>query len=75
MKTISIRLTDEDFSKYGISSNEMPIEEFVNKVKDIVALEALNKAHNLSEKAGLDKMSMDEINAEIAASRNAKDHS
>ena len=45
---------------------------FMQKVKNVIAKEALDKCHSIAGKSGLNKMTLTEINAEIEAVRNAK---
>lgn len=54
MKTLNIKLSQADLKKYNIKSGEISFEELLEKVKNIIAIEALNKCHNLAKEANID---------------------
>ncbi len=72
MRTISITLSEQQFLQYGFTESPLTLEELLKKLKKELALQALRKARQSASKAGLDKMTLAEINAEIKAVRNAK---
>jgi len=72
MRTLNISLTEQDYKKYGIDSENISFDQLVEKVKNIIAIEALEKCQLAAKESGLDKMTLDEINTEIQAVRNAK---
>jgi hypothetical protein len=72
MRILNLRLSEEDCKKYEISSDNMSFDNFLNKIKNTIAKEAIEKCHLVARESGLDKITSDEINAEIEAVRNAK---
>ncbi|GAB3931031.1 hypothetical protein [Larkinella terrae] len=72
MSTLTITLTDEQAARYGLQSDSMTLDQLLDKIKTEVARDALHKCQSIAETNGLSGMSLDEINAEIAAVRNAK---
>ncbi|MBO8129155.1 MAG: type II toxin-antitoxin system prevent-host-death family antitoxin [Peptococcaceae bacterium] len=52
--------------------NEKNVEEYLTTLRRVRAMEALNKIHERSRQLGLDKMSMEEIDAEIKAVRRSR---
>ncbi|MEX2335917.1 MAG: hypothetical protein WD555_01445 [Fulvivirga sp.] len=72
MKTVILNLSDKDYEKYSIQSSNISFDNFVEKVRNVIAKEALAKCNRLARDSGLDKMTIEDINKEIQASRNAK---
>ena len=68
MKNISVAIDDLEFLKLGLSS-KISFAELKEKISLLYAKEALLKCQRLARKAGLSKMTLDEINAEIKAVR------
>ena len=71
MKTLNIKLSERDLNKYNIKSNEISFDELIEKVKNIIAIEAIDKCHSLAEDSRIDGLSTDDINDEIRQMRNA----
>ncbi len=72
MRTLSVSLSEQDYKKYGISSKEMSFDLLIEKIKNVIARDALEKCQSVAKKSGLSKMTIDEINSEIEAARNAE---
>ncbi|GAB3909736.1 hypothetical protein GCM10028803_47910 [Larkinella knui] len=72
MSTLTITLTDEQAARYGLQSDSMTLDQLVDKIKTEVARDALHKCQAIAGSNGLSEISLDEINAEIEAVRNAK---
>ena len=72
MKTLHIKISKTDFQKYNLSDTEIKFTDLVEMISKEYAREALIECNNIAEKKGLSKMTMDEINAEIKAVRDAK---
>ena len=72
MKTLTINITEKEFLKFGFESENVNFEEFVRKIKIEIAKEAMIKCQSIAEKVGLSNLTLDEIDAEIKAIRNAK---
>lgn len=74
MRTLQIKVSETDFQKYNLGNSEIKFTDLVEIIKREYARKALLECHEIAGKAGLSNMTMDEINAEINAVRNAKTH-
>ena len=72
MKTISVQMSDVEYSTLGLSKNVFFFSEIANLIEQQVARQALRRSVELAEKNGLSLMTMGEINAEINAARQCK---
>lgn len=72
MKTISVSISDLEYNQLGLENDKLSFTEFVDIVNKEITKQTLNKCVQLAEKYNLSKMSMDEINEEVKAVRNAK---
>ncbi|TVQ50147.1 MAG: hypothetical protein EA362_02960 [Saprospirales bacterium] len=72
MKTLNISISDTEFKKLGIIKENLTYSEFVELINRELMRQNLNKCIELAEKYGLSLMTMDEINEEVKAVRNAK---
>ncbi|MFN7117051.1 MAG: hypothetical protein ACK4TA_09655 [Saprospiraceae bacterium] len=75
MKTLNIAISEKDFNKYGFSAENLSFEELIEKINVELARQALLRAQEIAEQTGLSQMTLEEINAEIQAVRDAKGHS
>ena len=75
MQTIQIKISDTDLQKYNLGSKEIKFTDLVDLISREYARQALLDCNKIAEQVGLSKMTMDEINAEIDAVRDAKTHS
>lgn len=75
MKTLNIAISENDFYKYGFLTERLSFEELIEKINIELARQALTRAQEIAEQTGLSQMTLEEINAEIQAVRNAKNHS
>lgn len=77
MKTIKINIEDRDFADLGLEpeAKQLDYEDLVKRIKAKLAKEAMLKSLELAKEAGLSDLTIDEINAEIDAVRNAKNNS
>ncbi len=75
MRTLQIKVSETDFKKYNLGSEEIKFTDLVDLISREYARKALLECNAIAEQEGLSKMSMDEINAEIKAVRDAKTHS
>lgn len=75
MQTLQIKISDSDMQKYNLASREIKFTELVDLISREYARKSLLECNEIAEQEGLSKMTMDEINAEIKAVRNAKNHS
>jgi hypothetical protein len=73
MRTINISISDIEFSKFGIKSENLNFTEFIELVTKELTRQNLNKSLELAEKYGISKMTMEDITNEVKAVRsNAK---
>lgn len=72
---VQMRISEEDFRKYNLKRGELEFSELVELINQEYARNALLACNTIAEQTGLSQMSMEEINAEIKAVRNAKTHS
>jgi hypothetical protein len=73
MRTINISISDIEFSKFGIKSENLNFTEFIELVTRELTRQNLNKSIELAEKYGIAKMTMEDITNEVKAVRgNAK---
>ena len=75
MRTLQIKVSETDFKKYNIGSEEIKFTDLVDIISREYARKALLECNSIAEQEGLSKMTMDEINAEIKSVRDAKTHS
>ena len=75
MRTVQIKVSETDFQRYNLGSGEIKFTDLVEVIKQEYARQALLECNEIAEKVGLSKMTMEEINAEIKAVRDAKANS
>jgi len=72
MKTISIQMSDVEYSSLGLSKNNFFFSEIADLIERQIARQALRHSVEIAEKKGLSSMTMDEINAEMNAVRQCR---
>ena len=73
MRTINISISDIEFTKFGIKSENLNFTELIELVTKELTRQNLNKSIELAEKYGISKMTMEDITNEVKAVRsNAK---
>lgn len=73
MRTINISISDIEFTKFGIKSENLNFTELIELVTKELTRQNLNKSLELAEKYGISKMTMEDITNEVKAVRsNAK---
>jgi len=72
MRTLNISISDVEFSKFGIRKDNLTFIEFVDLISKELIRQNLDKCVALAEQYRLSSMTMDEINDEVKAVRNAK---
>lgn len=75
MRTVQIKISDTDYRKYNFGSEEMKFTDLVELISREYAKKALFECNEIATNAGLSEMTLDEINGEINAIRNAKNNS
>ena len=69
MKTISIQISDVEYSAFGLNKNIFSFSEIADLIEQQLARQALRRSVEIAEQNGLSSMSMDEINVEVNAVR------
>jgi hypothetical protein len=69
MRTISVQLSDVEYSAFGLSKNNFFFSEIADLIERQAACQALRRSVEMAEQNGLSSMTMNEINAEINAVR------
>jgi len=75
MKSVNIQISDFEFNQLGLKKNKLSLSELIEIIGRKITKQTLERSIELSEKYGLSKMTMSEINEEIKAARNAKTNS
>jgi hypothetical protein len=75
MRTIQIKISETDFKRYKLDEQELKFTDLVEKISLEYAKKALLECNEIAQQVGLSDMTMEEINAEIKAVRDAKGHS
>ncbi|WP_158858833.1 hypothetical protein [Lunatibacter salilacus] len=72
MRTVQIKVSESDFKKYNLGSEEIKFTDLVELISREYARKSLLDCNEIAKQVGLSKMTMEEINAEIRAVRDAK---
>lgn len=75
MQTIQLRISESDLQRYGLQGGAIKFTDLVEKISLEYARQSLLECNALAEQAGLSTLTLEEINAEIKAVRNAKSYS
>ena len=75
MQTIQIKISNSDFQKYNFGNKEIKFTDLVDLISQEYARKALIECNEIAEQNGISKMTMDDIDAEIRAVRDAKTNS
>ena len=75
MKSVNIQISDLEFNELGLTKNTISFSELIDIIGKKITKQTLEKSIELANKHGLSKLTMDEIDNEIKAHRNAKDNS
>lgn len=75
MKTLQIQISDQDYSKYNFENKgQLTFAELEELISIEYAKKSLAKCTEIAEQTGLSKMTLEEINSEIKAVRDAKNN-
>ena len=74
MKSVNIQLSDFEFNQLGLKKNKLSLSELIEIIEKKITKQTQEKSIQLAEKYGLSKMTMEEIDEEIKAHRNAKNN-
>ena len=69
MKTLSIAISDIEYSRFGITGNVMQFSDFVDMVSKELMRKNLEASVEAAEKYGLSTMAMEDITSEVKAVR------
>jgi predicted CopG family antitoxin len=72
MKTLEVTISDNEYKLYGIKKDKLKFSDFLDLVNRRRFRQKLKKSVELAEQCGLSEMTMEEIDEEIKAVRNAK---
>ena len=73
MRTLNISISDIEYSKFGIPSEQLSFADFIDIIGRELVRQNLNRTVALAEKYGLSSMTMEEITNEVKSVRqNAK---
>ena len=72
MRNLTVTINDFEYEKLGFTTDSVPFDELKEKISIEYAREALIKCNQIARQTGLSQLTLDEINAEINAVRNAK---
>lgn len=77
MGILHVSVTAQDLKKFGLDKPQISFEELLEKISTELARQALYACQDIAERAGLSRMTLEEINAEVKAVRrqNAKHRS
>lgn len=75
MKSVNIQLSDFEYNQLGLNKNTLSFSELIDIIGKKITKQTLERSIQLSNKYGLSKMTLDEINDEINAYRDAKNNS
>jgi hypothetical protein len=75
MKSVNVEISDFEFNQIGLDKNTLSFSELIEIIGKKITKQTLEKSIELAEKYGLSKMTIEEIDREIKAHRNAKNNS
>jgi len=75
MRTLKVKVSESDFEKFKLREDEIKFTDLMEVISREYARQALLECNEIAKNVGISKMSLDEINEEIKAARDAKTHS
>lgn len=75
MRIVQFKISETDFQRYNLGKGEIKFTDLVEMINREYARKALLECNEIAEQVELSKMTLDDINAEIKAVRDAKNHS
>lgn len=75
MQTIQVKVSDTDFQRYKLDGDEIKFTDLVEKINVEYARQSLMECNDVAAQVGLSQMTLNDINAEIKAVRDAKANS
>jgi hypothetical protein len=70
MKTLSVAISDVEYTKFGITNNVLSFSDFVDMVSKEIMRENIKATIAQADICGLSFMSMEDITVEVQAVRN-----
>jgi len=65
MRTLNIAISDLEFNKFGLSSNNLSFSDFLDIVSRELSKQRLRESFELAKKSGLSEMTIAEISKEV----------
>lgn len=75
MKSVNIQISDFEFNQLGLDKNTLSFSELIDIIGKKITKQTLERSIQLANKYGLSKMTMEEIDDEVKAYRDAKNNS
>jgi len=75
MRNLTVTISEDEFRNLGLDRQEFSFKELKKLFWREEGRRNLREAQEMAKKYGLDKMTMDDIDAEIRAYRDAQDRS
>mgnify|MGYP006441673889 FL=1 len=75
MKSVNIQISDFEFNQLGLNKSTLSFSELTEIIGKKITKQTLEKSIQLANKYELSEMTMEEIDDEIKAYRNAKNNS
>jgi hypothetical protein len=73
MKLLNVPIDEFEYAKLGLTSDTISFSDLKEKLSIDYAKDALIQCNDIAERTGLSQLTLEDINAEINAVRNAKD--
>ena len=75
MKSIKVQISDFEFNQLGLNKSILSFPELEKIIEKKITKQTQEKSIQLADEYGLSDMTMEEINEEVKACRNAKNNS
>ncbi|RAJ23001.1 hypothetical protein LX77_02160 [Gelidibacter algens] len=75
MKSVNVEISDFEFNQLGLNKTTLSFSELMEIIGKKITKQTLEKSVQLANKYGLSKMTMEEIDDEIKAHKNAENNS
>jgi len=73
MKLLNVPIDEFEYAKLGLTSDTISFRDLKEKLSIDYVKDALLQCNDIAERTGLSQLTLEDINAEINAARNAKD--
>jgi hypothetical protein len=73
MKLLNVPIDEFEYAKLGLTSDTISFRDLKEKLSIDYVREALLQCNDIAERTGLSQLTLEDINTEINAVRNAKD--